>query len=355
MIMEKPGMKATVVMIGMLLSLIIVGHFLRHTFSALMTALVLAYLFNPLFKYLQKRGFDRLTALVLMYGIGAFAAFVASFFFIPYLGHQLDSFVKSFPGYVQNLQHAIGGWKMRIAPYYAGDEGAWLLAQAEDSLATLAQEVSSKGYEQFMGLVFGLFDLVLAPVLIFFLLYYKQYYKDVIKRLLPLRERRRLTSLGGRINRTLERFIVTMVIDCTLVGLLTALALLFLGIEFPVLNGLFAGFASIIPFLGVAVAVIPAALIGYAKSGDLSIIPKVCAAYFIINVLLEGNLIKPLLMKRSLRLNPLAVIFALMALGEWLGFWGIVLAVPMAALAKICTSEVRQILRDESGNEKTSV
>jgi predicted PurR-regulated permease PerM len=350
MIMEKPGMKAAAVMIGMLLSIILFGHFLRHTFAALMTALVLSYLFNPLFKYLQRRGFDRLTALVLMYGIGALAAFVASFLFIPYLGHQLDAFVKSFPGYVQSLQHAMEGWKTRIAPYYAGDEGDWLLARAEESLTTLAAEVSDKGYEQFKGILFGLFDLLLAPVLIFFLLYYKQYYKDTIKRLLPLRERRRLTSLGGKINRTLERFIVAMFIDCMLVGLLTALALTLLGVEFPVLNGLFAGFASVIPFLGVAVAVIPAALIGYAKSGDLSIIPKVCLAYFIINVLLEGNIIKPLIMRRSLRLNPLAVIFAIMALGEWLGFWGIVLAVPVAALAKICVGEVRQIVRGEGGD-----
>jgi predicted PurR-regulated permease PerM len=348
-------MKAAGIMIGMLLLLVVLGHFLRHTFSALMTALVLSYLFNPLFKQLRKRGFDRLTALVLMYGISALAAFLASFLFVPYLGHQLDSFVQAFPGYVQNLQQAIEGWKTRIAPYYAGDEGAWLLARAEESLATLAREVSGKGYEQFKGLLFGLFDLLLAPILMFFLLYYKQYFKDILKRLLPLKERRRLTSLGGRINRTLERFIVTMVIDCMLVGLLTVLALVLLGIEFPVLNGLFAGFASIIPFLGVAVAVIPAALIGYAKSGDLSIIPKVCGAYFIINVLLEGNLIKPLLMKRSLRLNPLTVIFALMAMGELLGFWGVVLAVPLAALLKICITEVRQILREEDADEPGDV
>ena len=129
-----------------------------------------------------------------------------------------------------------------------------------------------------------------------------------------------------------------------MVGTLTAAALYFLGIEFPLLNGLFAGFASIVPFLGVMVAVIPAAFIGYAKSGDLFVIPKVCAAYFVIFVIIEGNLIKPLVMRRTLRLNPLAVIFAVMAMGELLGFWGIVLAVPLAAVIKICAGEVREML-----------
>ena len=115
------------------------------------------------------------------------------------------------------------------------------------------------------------------------------------------------------------------------------------------LNGLFAGFASIVPLLGAIVAVIPAAFLGYAKSGDLSVIPKVCAAYFIIHVIIEGNLIKPLVMRRTLRLNPLAVIFAVMAMGELLGFWGIVLAIPFAAVIKICAGEARELLAERDG------
>ena len=351
MVMEKQGMKTIAILAGALVTFILLGQFLHHTFSALLTALVFAYLLNPLLKYLEKKGFDRLTALILLYGIGAFAAFLASFFLVPYLGHQFESLVKSFPIYVQNLKAAMESWKMQLAPYYSGEEGEWLLTQVEDSLNILVEEFSGLGYQHLKGVFFGLFDLILAPVLIFFLLYYKQFFKDNLKRLLPVKERRRLMRLGKKINHTLERFVVAMVFDCLLVGILTAIALMFLGIEFPVLNGLFAGFASIVPYLGVAVAVIPAAFIGYAKSGDLTVIPKVCFAYFVINVIIEGNLIKPLLMRHTLRLNPLAVIFAVMAMGELLGFWGIVLAIPLAALLKICFAEAREILVSDGRNE----
>lgn len=94
--------------------------------------------------------------------------------------------------------------------------------------------------------------------------------------------------------------------------LFSAIVLALLDIEFPILNGFFAGFATIVPFFGAIVAVIPPALIGYLNSGDIWIIPKVCAAFFIINVIIEGNLIKPLVMRHTLRLNPLAIIFAVM-------------------------------------------
>jgi putative permease len=344
---EKSGPKTVLILAAAFLLFILAGHFLRHTFSALLTALVFSYLLNPLLKYLEKRGFDRFTSLLLMYGIGVFAAFLASFLFIPYLGHQLDSLSTSLPVYVRNLQQSIDHWKATLAPYYAGDEGAWLLEQIEGALDLVTREFSGVGYARIKALMFGVFDLVLAPILIFFILTYKRYFQDTLKRLLPHKERRRLIRLGRRINLTLERFVVSMLLDCLLVGILTALALYLLGIEYPVLNGLFAGFASIVPFVGVMVAVIPAAFFGYAKSGDLTIIPKVCAAYFFIHVILEGNLIKPLIMKRTLKLNPLAVIFAVMAMGEMLGFWGIVLSIPLAALVKICMAEVKGILVPE--------
>jgi predicted PurR-regulated permease PerM len=344
MVNAESGKKTIAILAGGFVVILLAGCFLRHTFSALLTSLALAYLINPVLKFLEKRGFDRFTALILLYGIAAFAGLIASFILIPYLLHQSENLITALPRYLQNLRKAMEEWKQQLAPYYAGDEGAWLLEQADDSLAHLADSISRSGIEQLKGLFFGLFDLVLAPILVGMILYYKEYFKALIMRLIPLSERRHLEDLGRKINRALERFILSMLLDCLMVGILTAAALYFLGIEFPILNGLFAGFASIIPFLGVLVALIPAAFIGYAKSGDLAIILKVCAAYFVINVIIEGNLIKPLLMRRTLKLNPLAAIFAVMALGELLGFWGVVLAIPLAAVVKICAGEIRDLI-----------
>ena len=344
MTVDKAGIKTIYILGAAFAAFLLAGYFLRHTFSAVLTSLVIAYLFNPLLKYLEKRGFDRLAALALLYGIALMAGMFASFFLIPYFLHQTEALSNSFPHYVQNIRATMDDWKQRMAPYYAGEEGAWLLEQAEEYLALMAQDISGTSYKQLTGLLFGVFDLILSPILVFLILYYKEFFKDIIKRMMPLSERRHLVVLGEKINRSLERFMLGMILDCLMVGTLTAAALFVLGIEFPVLNGLFAGFACLVPYLGVMLAVIPAAFIGYAKNGDLYMIPKVCAVYFFIYVIIEGNLIKPLIMRRTLRLNPLAVIFAIMAMGEILGFWGIVLAVPMAAVIKICAGEVHELI-----------
>ena len=66
---DRSALKTIYILMAAFAAFLLAGYFLRHTFSALLTSLVIAYLFNPLLKYLEKRGFDRFTAIALMYGI----------------------------------------------------------------------------------------------------------------------------------------------------------------------------------------------------------------------------------------------------------------------------------------------
>jgi predicted PurR-regulated permease PerM len=335
---------------GTFVVVLLAGHFARHSLSAILTSIVIAYLLNPFMKILERKGLGRLPAIAVLYLCITVAFVISLFALVPYLDHQLEAFPRAVPRYIQSLERVLEGWKGRFAPHYGGQEGGWLIARAEESLKKLAMEVSGKGYQQIKSAFFGLFNLVLAPILVFFMLYYKAFFKDLILRFVPHQERPSFREVGRKVKGALERFVMAQFFDCLLVGALSALALYLLGIEFPLLNGLVAGFASVVPYVGVMVAVVPPALMGYAETGDLMIIPKVCAAYFVINVVIEGNLIKPLLMRGTLRLNPLAVIFALMAMGELLGFWGVVLAVPVAAVVKICAMELKGHLTEGRGN-----
>jgi len=330
-----------------LTALIAAGYFLAHTFSALLTSCILAYILNPVLKYIERRGFDRLTALGLLYGIGILLILFSSFILIPYFGHQIEVLASSLPVYLKTVQGWLDSWKLKLGGYYGGEEGLWLIGRLEASIADTASKLSDIGYLQLKKLFFAVFNIVLSPILVFFMLLYKQHVKDFVKRMFHHRERQHLIDLGREINRSLEGFLLGMLCDCLLVGILTAVALSLLGVEFPLLNGLFTGFATVVPFLGVFIAMIPPALIGYVQTGDIWLIPKVAAAYFIINVVIEGNIIKPLVMNKTMRLNPLAVIFALMAMGELLGFWGLILALPTAAVVKSCTAEMREILAQQ--------
>ena len=125
-----------------------------------------------------------------------------------------------------------------------------------------------------------------------------------------------------------------------IVAVLSTVALLYLHIDYPLLNGIFAGLASILPFIGVVLATIPPLFFAYVKFQSGMALLKVVGAFAVI-YFLEGYLVKPVVFKKSMDLNPLVTIIVVMAFGELMGFWGILLAIPIAAAIKIATTQFR--------------
>ena len=81
---------------------------------------------------------------------------------------------------------------------------------------------------------------------------------------------------------------------------------------------------------------LPALLFAWLSFGTGTIIIKVLAAFSVI-YFLEGYLVKPLVFKEAMNLNPLLTIIMVMAFGELMGFWGIILALPLTAALKIAS------------------
>jgi putative permease len=135
-------------------------------------------------------------------------------------------------------------------------------------------------------------------------------------------------------------FIRGQIIISGIVAVLVTVTLFLLGVDYPLLSGFFAGFTSIIPFVGVILAAIPPLFFAYVKYQNGLILLKVAAAFCVI-YFVEGYLVKPLVFRESMDLNPLLTLLMVMALGELMGFWGILLAIPIAASLKIFSSHVK--------------
>jgi putative permease len=118
------------------------------------------------------------------------------------------------------------------------------------------------------------------------------------------------------------------------VAILSLAALFILDVPHPIICGIFAGAASVLPFIGVFIAAFPALFLTWFKYQTMAGLAQVAIIFGVI-YFLEGYVIKPLVFKSSMNLNPLMTIVMVMALGELLGFWGILLALPIAAAIKI--------------------
>ncbi len=310
------------------------GYALKHTISCFLLSLIIAYLLDPLLVSAEKRGLKRLYALGILYIILAILTVFFMAFILPAITINWSNFIRDLPGYVLKAKKAALEWKGRIPDRYGSEEIQWLIDKASGNIATAAEKAGSWAYNFGTGIFFNLFNIVLSPILVFFMLFYKQTAIETVISWLPGNWRAQITRIADEVNSSIGGYLRGQVIVSSIVALLVTVTLYLLGIPLPIFCGVFAGAASVLPFIGVFIATLPALFCAWFKFQSVAMIGKTTVAFFLI-YFVEGYVIKPLVFKQSMNLNPLVTIIMVMALGETLGFWGILLALPIASAIKI--------------------
>jgi putative permease len=310
------------------------GYALQHTISCFLLSWIIAYLLDPIIVSVERRGLKRLYALGLLYvALGILTVFFLMFI-VPALTISWNSFVLDLPAYIQKLKQVALEWKTRLPDRYGSDEIQWLIDKASANIDTAAEKTGFWAYHFGTSIIFNLFNIVLAPILVFFMLYYKQTVIDTLVSWLPDGRRTQIVDIAHEVNKSIGGYLRGQVVVSIIVALLATIALFLLGIPQPIFCGVFAGAASILPFIGVIIATLPALFFAWFKFQSATTLGQTACVFALI-YFVEGYVIKPLVFKESMNLNPLVTIIMVMALGETLGFWGILLALPIASAIKI--------------------
>jgi putative permease len=310
------------------------GYALQHTISCFLLSWIIAYLLDPLLVRAEERGLKRLYALGLLYFILGLLGIFFLTILVPKLTMSWDGFIRDLPLYIQKIKLVANEWKSLVPARYGSEEIQWLIDKASDNIDAAAQKTGLMAYSFGTRIFFNIFNLVLAPILVFLMLYYKQTAIQTIASWIPERRREIVIGIGLEVNNSIGGYLRGQVIVSIIVALLSSLALVYMDIPHPIFCGIFAGAASILPFIGVIIATLPALFFAWFKFQAMATLVQTGIAFGVI-YFLEGYIIKPLVFKGSMDLNPLVTIIMVMALGELLGFWGILLALPIAAALKI--------------------
>lgn len=312
------------------------GHALHHTTSCFLLSFVIAYLLDPLVTLLQRRRLTRVQSIIALYLISTGASLAFFSLFGPYLAGRWGAMMPSLPLYLQKAK----GLALELqGKFYAAEEWRWVVDKVMEGVDEITSQLGAAAYAAAASVVFNLFNLILSPILVFFMLHYKDEIKGLLTRWLPERYREVLLGLGTEIDESIGGYIKGQLIVSAIVAVLSSLALMALDVDYPIFNGIFAGLASTLPFIGVILATIPPLFFAYLKFQTGMVLLKVLVCFAVI-YFLEGYLVKPLVFKRSMDLNPLLTIVTVMALGELFGFWGIILALPIAAALKIISESI---------------
>jgi len=304
----------------------------RPILGPFLVAFALAYLLNPFVVWLEKHGLGRKWAIGVVF-IGILAALCTALIVVlPLLYNELTKLAVVLP---QTMQSLAGWFEQLRAQWRAGglpDKVALVLdehlGQWELLLAQTLQGFLGKLPEILMSL--SLF--ILSPILaIYFLADWKKLQAGFLH-LVPQRRRLEWQRFWQDINHVLRRFVRGNLIVAAIVGTLIGIGVKLVGMDYALLVGIICGVTDLIPYFGPLIGAVPAVLLGLIKSPLMAV--KI-AVVILLAQQLEGNIISPKLMGDSVGLHPLWIVFALLAGGEIGGFWGLLLAVPVAAVVRL--------------------
>lgn len=336
---NPPSSRWAALLIGALM-LAAAGYSMKHTVSCFLLSFVVAYLFDPLLMVMERKKVRRDVGIAVLYGFLALLGIFFILYLVPLLTSLWQDLVRSLPGYLQKIKKLSGELRSSYRPSFGAAEWQWLIDKGIGNLDKVTGTFGSGVYSAASRVAFNLFNLLLAPILVFFMLHYKQEIKGEIVRWVPPSRKDLILQIGAEVNRSVGGYLRGQVFVSLIVAVLSTAALYFLDVDYAIFNGIFAGAASVLPFVGVILAMIPPLVFAYLKFQTLSSLFTVLAAFSVI-YFVEGYLIKPLVFKEAMNLNPLVTIIFVMALGELIGFWGILLAIPIAAALKITLEHLR--------------
>ncbi len=289
----------------------------------------IAYFLDPIADRLERAGLSRAAATSII-SLGAMLIFVMlALLVVPMLSRQLVALVNDIPNIFARLQ---GFLSARFPQMLEPD------SVVQQTLNSIGRTIQSKGgalassvLSSALSVINAVVFIVVVPVVAFYMLLDWDRMVERVDSWLPRDHQPTIRRLATQIDTALAGFVRGQVSVCLILGTFYSITLMLAGLNFGLIVGAIAGLITFIPYVGALIGgLLAIGLALYQFWGDWVQI-GIVAGIFAVGQFLEGNVITPRLVGKSVGLHPLWLIFALSAFGSLFGFTGMLIAVPVAA------------------------
>ena len=324
---------------------------LKSALTPLAVAFAFAYLLDPLIDRFEARRIPRPVAILFLVALSGAIALVTAFFLVPKLLQEIVNLAERLPAYFNGALAA-------ISPRFESWFGITIPSSIREGLESFQssgvsvpleslRRLIEQTLQSLTGTLGSLIGLLVIPVIAYYVLVEFDNIKVWFLKLVPVRYQETVETKVSMINDLVAGFIRGQLIVAVLLGILYAIGFSFIGIDMAIGIGMIAGMLGIIPYVGSAVALGLAAGLCLLQYGvDLHLV-FVVGWYALIQTL-EGLVLTPRIVGRSVGIHPVAVIVGLLIGGDLLGFLGLIVAVPITAIVQIFMKELLETYRSSA-------
>jgi len=322
----------SVIKIILILCAFMVAFILRDLILVVITAVVIAAAIEPAVRWFKSRRVPRLPAVIIIYAVLAVLVAMVAIFLLRPLIQQSLHFLNNFPGYLQQLQAWAPGENGLLgqANQISGIEGQFSVKEIVQEFRNTLSNISGSVFTLLVTVFGGVLSFVLIIVLSFYLSVQENGIARFLRMVTPIHYEEYILDLWKRSQEKIGLWMQGQLILVVIIGVLTYLGLLLIGVKHALLLAFLAGMAELIPLFGPILAMIPAILVAFTDGGLT--LALVVGAFYLIIQQFENQLIYPLVVQKVVGVSPIVVILALVAGGQLAGFLGILLSVPASAI-----------------------
>jgi len=339
--LQSPRAKSDWVFVGLfILAMLYTFHFARALLMPIILAILFSLLLSPIVGWLRKLRLPEPVGAALV-----MVALISGIVFAIYtLAEPAAQWLDKAPESLSTAESKLRKLKQPVADVQRAAEKIEAMTQLQAAKKPREVVVQTPGLGAFITsrtpyLITGLISTL---VLLYFLLASGDLFMRKTVRLIPTwRDKVHAVEVGREIQRELGRYFFTVTLINGALGIATAIAMRALGMPNPLLWGAMAMLLNYIPYLGPSTTLAVLSMAAVMSFDDLNRIWPV-PAVFLALVVLEGQLIQPIVVGRSLRLNPVMVFVAFLLLGWLWGIAGMFLAVPILVTLKVICDHVER-------------
>ena len=335
------GAKPWIIMGCVIVATIWLLYALGNILMPFIVAAVLAYVLNPLVEMLQRHRFKRGIAsmLVMIFALALLLALVL--IIVPMLINQFNNLVGRLPQIVNFVQNTLLPWIGQVGGNYISLDTTSIIEWLQSNTGELAntfKEVMPTLMKQGTSMVAGVSNLLLLPFLLYYFLLDWKRWSFGIKALVPRRFIEAYTRITRNMDEVLGEFLRGQMMVMLIMGLIYGIGLMMVGLESGFAIGMIAGILVFVPYLGAFTGLLLATIAAVLQFGSW---PGVLMVWGVFGVgqFLESFFITPKIVGDRIGLSPFWVIFSLMAFGQLMGFVGMLIGLPLAAVTLVLLRE----------------
>ncbi|MBU2575843.1 AI-2E family transporter [Patescibacteria group bacterium] len=308
----------------------------------LFVSLIFAATLGPSINWFERKKIPRAVGILLIYVVAIFILSMVVVLLIPPITNEIDQLTATFPLYYERFLQLFGDLSMKSD----------MTSAFQQNLQTVGQTLSSytgSVVNTVSGIFGGLATFFLVLVLTFYFSVKKDGLKSFIQAVTPIKYQKYTMQTFVRIQDKLGLWLRGQILLSFIIFLVTWIGLTILRVEYALVLALIAGITEVIPFIGPLIGAVPAVFLAFLESPTKALL--VIILYLVIQQL-EGNIIVPKVMQKTVGLNPIIVIVVILLGAKIAGVLGALLSIPVTVAVMTIAGDWLGLVAEEVRGEK---